>query len=241
MKLINVTGMRLGLCAMVCLLALPFATNAHAVVLDFDSTEACPAGCSTGTPLDPAYGDTAVVDVETWRVIDLTGEIAPLQYAHQFYSDLIGSAISLNSPSGHVGLLFQPGVTGYELTLNSFDLGVSWPQTIDSVGYEIFDGSLIGLFESGVDVDSSLATASGSVAVDWSVRTTITPNISSANGFIIRFESAFIGIDNIEYTLSGNGGPPEPPVNGVPEPGTLTLLGAGLMGLTMSARRRRKV
>jgi hypothetical protein len=197
------------------LVLLCISAFANAVVLTMDRNEACGSvTCGNFTLIDQGYGDAAGVDV-TWGTSANT-----IAHWDNFYSDLT-DVVFANPGPGSQAQIDIAATNGSMITLNGFDLG-SWPNVDGSTSWSIFElgGSLL--------LDSS-----GPITVNGLFHTSIDVAFSSFSGFRILWgpDAWNVGLDNLDFDVDVD-------VTAVPEPGTLGLLGLGLLGLAVARRKR---
>ncbi len=154
-----------------------------------------------------------------------TDTTVPVQWWDTGYGDLVNIAWS----NQHIGatIILTPDA-GFEVVLNSFDLGGWMGDQHDNLT-ELFvrvDGSPV------IDyLDNPITVLGGSA------HSSFTPGIASSDPVSISWASPwFVGIDNIDFHQRASGDSPQTPQ--VPEPATLALFGVGLAGLGWVRRRR---
>ncbi len=206
--------------------ALGFASTASAEILTFDGN-ICNGGfaCINFASIDQSYGDTAFVDVQTRY--DSTGSASSanaLQFWNSDYNEL--SNIAFGTPSSSGASIFFAPIAGYQVTLNSFNLG-AWPNRIGAPSqFTIFDGTGATLFSSGLIQVGQLGNLSSFYNV----------GLTSANGIGLLFgpESYNVGVDNINFTVSSIVS------SAVPEPATWAFMIFGFGAIGGAMRRQRK-
>ncbi len=212
--------------------ALALAGPASANILTFDG-DICNGGtsCSAFESIDQSYGDTAEVDVQLRY--DSTGSadaLNSLQYWPNAYNELINVAFGVNNPNTNGASIFFAPISGYQVTLDSFNIGAWLNREGAPSEYTIFDGLGATLFSSG----------SISVGQPGNLSNFYIVGLTSANGIGLKWgpESYNVGVDNVSFSASRIV-PIDP--GGVPEPATwaMMLAGFGLIGAAM--RRRQKV
>ncbi len=174
--------------------------------------------CGNSAAINQNYGDSANVNV-TYKDINVPG--SSLLWWDADYNDLRGVAWAQGGDSfSHARIEFAPLLTGESITINSFDMGAYF-HTTRGTNLQISD----------LVTNAVLFTFTGNVGAEPN-HTAFAPNVSSTNGLAIEWSnSAYnVGIDNITFTTSV--------VTGVPEPGSLTLLGSGVLLLAGYIRRR---
>jgi hypothetical protein len=222
---------RIGFSTAGALLLLLAATHSRADVLEFATPNICsnntdgsgPAvACNSYGYINQGYGDSATANV---TYIDGNNPGTTLRWWPAGYSDMQAalwasySATGSGSSWAEIAITPLSGVGG--ITLNSFNLG--WYGNSLNTNVQILDA-----LTNAVLLDyGQLALTPGAPALVFN------PNIGSANGIVISFrDQAYdIGIDNIDFT-------PGLAPAGVPEPGSWSLLGAGLGACVWLARRR---
>lgn len=128
------------------------------------------------------------------------------------------------------------GATGIRFTFDAAVLGtlpdaagIVWTDGSGTITFEAFDaggvslGTVVGCTPNG--------SFSGETAEDCFFGVTNTGGISAIS---IRNGAGGIEVDHLQYGLRSETGP-----SGVPAPGALALLGIGLAGLGLAARRKR--
>jgi hypothetical protein len=138
------------------------------------------------------------------------------------YGDLTDVAYTCSSVAG-VGEFTLTPVAGYQVTLHSFDVGEYQGRVAGNAEVRVY----------GLDLGAPAlftATQALGAAGHWS----LAPELTTTSGFNLQWGDNWdYGIDNISLTVA--------PIaaSAVPEPATVTLLGAGLVALGAGARRRR--
>jgi hypothetical protein len=208
-----------GLAGLAITAALGLAASAQADVLTFDGNICSGGGaCSNGTLVDQSYGDIAgQLDVQwDWDIASNIGS-QNFRFWVDSYSDLTNVGWA---NSGATGEIFLAPLSGFQVTLNSFDLG-AWPLTNRNTQVTILGGN------------RDLLYSSGAITVLGSLRSTFTPNLTRADGIRIQFgpDAYNVGIDNVSFDVSSTGA--------IPEPATwaMMILGFGAAG-SMIRRRR---
>jgi hypothetical protein len=203
------------------MLAAAVMSPAHSTVLTFDGNICdffSTSACNNGRDILQTYGDQpGVLDVVYYRN-GLASGIDPLLFWSTQYSGLVN--VAYGSGIGTLGTaeIFLSPAPGYSVTLNGFSLGAY--QVDRTSQYAILGGDGTPLSSSG------LITVLGSTPTQVSVAET------SSDGIRIRWgpDAYNVGIDNIDFTISG--------VRQIPEPSTVALLALALAGLTWRAGRK---
>lgn len=174
--------------------------------------------CGNGSYINQVYGDTAQVDVVYNDVIN--GD--SLRWWDTGYNELIGVAWGGNGdcPGCSFDAIILLPAPGYQITLNGFDLG-AWPSSVLNTNLFVKD------FYTGNILNYGLQTiGTGNQSVHFA------PSLTSKGAISINwYDTGYnVGIDNIDFTISQSG---------VPEPATLTLLGAGAAALAARLRKFR--
>lgn len=127
-------------------------------------------------------------------------------------------------PFGSIIIDFQP-LFGAQVTLNSFDLG-SYFRFGQATKYQVYDLSDLVT----PTIDSGVLT----VPYDPNSHPTYAINQSSFVGLrlVVGPDANNIGLNNVVYNSTNSA---------VPEPGSLTLVGLGVVGLVIGAYRRRQL
>lgn len=197
------------------------ANLAQSAVLDFNGN-ICGNGsqaCGNGTTISQSYGDAANVDV----IWDSNLSAAGNQDFFWWGPDYSGQNNVGYNTNGQVGEIFLKPTAGFQITLNSLDIG-SWLSVNRTSQVSIFDGATNAqLFSSGQITFNSLQLFTFN-------------SLSSANGLKINLgPDAFnTGIDNINFTVS------RIDVNAVPVPAAAWLFGSALFGF-FGLRKRQTV
>jgi hypothetical protein len=125
-----------------------------------------------------------------------------------------------------VGCALDLTVSTGTVTLDSFFLG-GWPNTDRTIAYEV------------TDLATSLPIDSGSPLVSGATGLTVGVGDTSSVGFRITFgpDGFNGGINDINYSFSVT--PTPTPITAIPEPTSLALLLAGLIGFGAAVRRHR--
>jgi hypothetical protein len=210
-------------------LSFPGAAEAVIVTLDF-SGNICGGGTSCGTSeaIDQSYGDSAGLDVlYDNNIADAFARgttDARLFWWNTNYSDLLNVAYG-QSGTATAEIYLDPA-PGFEVELLSLDLG-AWscsarnsPLTVNSGGDPPFTTGPINVVGNGTCLPNSHDHYDFG-GVGFTSDTFIQ---------ILWGPDAFnVGIDNVVFDVRQLT---------VPEPATLALLGAGLLGLSVLRRRR---
>jgi hypothetical protein len=166
------------------------------------------------------YGDSANVDVSYVDVARGTS----MSWWDADYNELRGVIWGgfNDSPGNSWNRIEISPIAAGGITLNGFDLG-AWPHNVLDTHLRILDLATDGvLFDYG-----ALTIGIGDLSSHFA------SGIFSASGIVIEFRDTGynVGIDNIDFTVN------DP--HAVPEPGTMSLLAAGLIAGASLARRRR--
>jgi hypothetical protein len=193
------------------------AAQAAIYTLDFDGAVACgPNACSNFSAILSSHGDVAgVVDVQYDRNLAAAGP-SQLSWWGPSYNDLFGVAWGDNGATSEIYL--QP-LDGLGVRLLDFDLG-AYANTQSRSQITITTGAGTVLYSSG---PITVGVFPGNLRSSYSF------NLFSLDGIRIQWgPDAFnTGIDNIRFETGV-----------VPEPSTYALLGAGLLGIGATLRRR---
>lgn len=196
-------------------LALAFPLSADAAVLTFEGN-ICGGPCTTFSPIDQSYGDSAGLDVIYDGDISVDGN-QNFEYWPDSYSTLEDVAFGA---SGATSSLIFKAASGFEVLLSSFQIG-SFPNIARNSSIKLID-----LFDDTVLLDTGVVSISGATP------TSFTPNRTSSVGFQLVLGPDFynVGIDNIDVSARE--------VSAVPLPASALFLVGGLAGLTALRRRR---
>ena len=226
-----------------------FATTASATLIRFDAeNNANPnicsnnadgsgamAACGNWAYINQAYGDSSAVNVTYKDVQGMAannGALTTLRWWFDGYNELKNVAFAYQNGDGDSWARIEiDPLQGQGVQLNSFDIG-AWPFTQRSSRYvrvlDLVTGSVL------YEVDDVLIGVN-----DHSNH--FSPNVFSANGVAIEWRASAYnnGIDNICF----NGACVDqfgqaPNTTGVPEPGTLALLGLGVIAAAGARRRQ---
>ncbi len=194
------------------------AAQAAIYTLDFDPAVACgPRACTNSSAISQTYGDVAdVVDVQFDSVVDVPFA-SSFRYRASGFSDLVGTADS--GTVFRAAEIFLKPLDGLGVRLLDFDLGVAGGGQAPAQ-ITILTGGMTTLFSSGAIT----------VGLPGNVHSSYRFDLFSADGIRIRWASegsVFVGIDNIRFETGV-----------IPEPSTYALLGAGLLGIGATLRRR---
>lgn len=227
----QVTGI-LRLCSMAVLFAaLTFAQGASAVVLDFSAlagsnvdfvSTAAGADFTFEDEVAGSYNDFVVIFSTTGTAVGLTGDIDGLFSFASGGIVVVGTEETAAVASVGGTLAIDDGA-GFILTAT-----LAWVdiQTDGTVGFANTSGTLnlSGITYFGVNADLLALTVFDGV-VTSSFSSTLSPTLTSIS-------SAAVGTHTIYNNYSGA-------ISNVPEPATLSLLGIGLLGFAVRARRNK--
>lgn len=176
--------------------------------------------CADYGYINQSYGDTALVDVQ---YVDNVNPSISMRWWNADYNNLIGVTWggTGDCPGCSNNSILLIPTAGYQVTLNSFDMG-AYSHAVRDTHIVIYEyGTNAVLFNYGTQT----------IGVG-DVFDSFFPGVTSSLGIVINFyDSGYNdGIDNIDFTLA--------PV-GVPEPGSLVLLGSGLLMAAAGLRRMR--
>lgn len=190
-------------------------------------------GCQNWGQINQAYGDTAAEDI-TYK--DMQGiangrALTTLLWWHDDYNELQNVLFANENGDGDSWARIEINpLQGQGVTLNSFDIG-AWPHTVRNSEFvrvlDLVTGAI--LFDTGV-----VTIGTGDHSNHFA------PGVFSANGVAIEWRASAYnnGIDNICFN-----GPcvdefgTAPNTSSVPEPGSLALLGLGLLAAGATRRR----
>jgi hypothetical protein len=215
--------------AMVCLVGMTRDAGATATVsLVFSGcTGACAGGVGTNN-VTVAPGDILEMDV-----ILTHNEASGLgihAFSINFDSDL-GDELNLLAAKAWSGFTYM--VTMASATYSPLGTGVG--PNIESTGAV---GGQIGTYESGTTATQGLPAGTYTVGT---ARFLVTGNVSTDGDdlfsglFRVGIDGIFNGANLATTNVFGNGS-----VNAIPEPGTASLLGLGIVGLVLAGRRSRR-
>lgn len=176
-------------------------------------------GCTNGAYLLQTYGDVAgAVDV-TYSAPSITDR--SLRWWAEDYNNLFGVAFAdIGDFESRARIELKPLAAGEGITLTSFDLGAFYRGT---------QTTTVNIYAIGGS--TPLYTFTGDVGDAFIAPTSFAVNVQSDNGLWIEWQDdAFnVGIDHIQFSTTAAA---------VPEPASVALILAGLVGIGAMVRRR---
>ena len=201
-------------------MALIIGSSAYGEVINFDDING-----PNYSQINDGYGSTATIYVE-YDMINPNNMSVYADYL-SYYDQWGNNSNNLDGVAwarwNTFALITFTPIAGYEVTLNSFILGAYNWWDVDDITIQVgYDGNII-------DYSSTVSGAQSGGYDSFS------PNISSEGPITILFgANSGIGIDEIAFHNSPIQADP------VPEPSTVLLLGAGIIGMVAVLRRRNK-
>ncbi|PTR10492.1 putative secreted protein with PEP-CTERM sorting signal [Nitrosospira sp. Nsp5] len=159
---------------------------------------------------------------------------APGQYASPFISGSNGAPfgnLQANGPDQTQYL--TTGIGQVSLELNGYHqyFGLLWGSVDDYNTLSFYDGNTLLFNFTGLNVDGMAngnQGAAGTFYVNINSDTPFNRVIASSTGYAFEFDNVALAVNPVEFPETG----------AVPEPGTLALLGLGLLGGIVTRHRR---
>jgi len=189
----------------------------------FDSLAA--TGGLSGQGINVSFSGTGA---GTASLPDLSG-----QYAAPFISDSNGASFGNSQIAGRDETQYlATGIGEVIMQLDGYNqyFGLLWGSVDAYNTLSFYDGSTLLFSFTGLDV-TGMANgdqgAAGTFYVNINSDTAFNKVVASSSAYAFEFDNVALSVDPINL-----------PVNGVPEPGTLALLGLGLLAGITTRRRR---